>query len=71
LYGGEGENNLGGGTERQEQGEEQAEEQEDEEEELLDLRKRVKIDKLVLLYALVLDTNTWYNIYVEDGVAYI
>ncbi|KAB5575355.1 hypothetical protein GE09DRAFT_1052930 [Coniochaeta sp. 2T2.1] len=57
--------------ERQEEGDEQAEELEDEEEELLDVRKRVKIDKLVLLYAFVLDTNTWYNIYVEDGVAEI
>jgi molybdenum-dependent DNA-binding transcriptional regulator ModE len=62
---------LAAERERQEEGDEHAEEQEDEEEELLDLRKRVKIDKLVLLYALVLDTNTWYNIYVEDGVVEI
>lgn len=56
--------------ERQEEGGEQAEElgSEDEEEELLDVRKRVKLDKLVALYAFVLNTNSWYNIFVEDGV---
>lgn len=48
---------------------EEHEDEEDEEEQLLDVRKRIKIDKLVLLYALVLHTNSWYNIWVEDGVA--
>lgn len=51
---------LAAEQERQEEGDEQAEEQEQgaEEEELLDLKKRVQIDKLVLLRALVIDTNT-------------
>ncbi|KAH8912181.1 hypothetical protein BR93DRAFT_922132 [Coniochaeta sp. PMI_546] len=61
---------LAAEQERQEDGGEQAEEQssEDEEEELLDVRKRVKLDKLVPFYAFVLNTNSWYNILVEDGV---
>ncbi|KAK4128128.1 hypothetical protein N657DRAFT_4523 [Parathielavia appendiculata] len=45
---------LAAERERQEEGDEQAAEQEDEEEELLDF-ERVKIDKLVLWYAIVLD----------------
>jgi len=49
-----------------EEGDEQAEEQEDEEEngeeQLLDVRKRINIDKLVHLYMLLRDADFWYNI---------
>jgi hypothetical protein len=39
------------------------------EDELLDLRKRVKLDELVPLYTTLLDIDTWYNLWVEDGIA--
>jgi hypothetical protein len=40
----------------------------DEELELLDSRKRVKLDELVELYARLLDIDSWYNIYVDLDV---
>ncbi len=45
--------------------------EEDEESELLDLRKRVKVDDLVDLYSRLLDINAWYNIWVDEGIAQV
>ncbi|OIW33190.1 hypothetical protein CONLIGDRAFT_711122 [Coniochaeta ligniaria NRRL 30616] len=61
---------LAAEQERQEEGGDPAEELglEDEEEELVDVRKRVKLDKLVPVYEYVLDTNSWYHLFMEDGV---
>jgi hypothetical protein len=53
--------------------EEEEEEEEDEYEyELLDLRKKVKVDEIVRLYAALLSIDRWYNILTEDGgVCYV
>ncbi|KAL2129955.1 hypothetical protein VTI74DRAFT_7060 [Chaetomium olivicolor] len=50
-------------------GEEEEELDEDDRERVLeDVRKRVKVDELVKVYAHLLDVNTWYILPVEDGV---
>ncbi|KAK4149196.1 hypothetical protein C8A00DRAFT_47139 [Chaetomidium leptoderma] len=47
------------------------EEDEEDENELLDLRKKVKIDEIVELYAALLSIDRWYNILTEDKVCQI
>lgn len=59
---------LAAERERQEEGDEEAE---DEEEELFDVRKRVRLDSLVPVYARILDTSSWYDVIVEDGVVVV
>jgi hypothetical protein len=50
-----------------EEGEEELDE-DDRERELEDVRKRVKVNMLVEVYARLLDVNSWYILPVEDGV---
>lgn len=57
--------NLGTGEER----EEEVKEEDKDEDELLDLRKKVKLDELVRMYATLLNIDRWYNLWVEDGIA--
>jgi hypothetical protein len=46
-------------------------EEDEDEDDLLDLRKRVKFDELVPMYATLLDIDRWYNLQVEDGIAQV
>jgi hypothetical protein len=38
------------------------EDDEDDEDDVIDLRKRVSVNKLVSLYAILLDLDSWYNL---------
>jgi hypothetical protein len=57
-------------TEEREEVKEYKEDEEDGDH-LVDLRKRVKLDELVPMYATLLDIDWWYNLWVEDGIAQI
>ncbi|KAK4139973.1 uncharacterized protein C8A04DRAFT_40310 [Dichotomopilus funicola] len=65
---------MRGADEGRGQNEEGAEEEEegldedDRERELQDVRKRVRVDALVKLYAQLLPANSWYILPVEDGI---
>lgn len=63
--------NLGTGEEREEEVKEDDEDEDEDEDELLDLRKKVKLDKLVPMYATLLNIDRWYNLWVEDGIAQV
>ncbi|KAK4204964.1 hypothetical protein QBC40DRAFT_216277 [Triangularia verruculosa] len=52
-------------------GEEEELDEDDRERKLEDVRKRVKVNTLVQVYACLLDVNSWYILPMEDGVIYI
>jgi hypothetical protein len=59
------------GSHRIEDEEEGENDHDDDDDTFSDFRKRVKIDPLVKLYALLLHIDSWYNIWVDEGIAQV